>query len=57
MLGVRSQDCITFYDWNNFCVIRRIDLASNLKTVKWSEDGKKVVLAMEEAFYLLNYNE
>ena len=47
LLGVRSKDCITFYDWNNFCVVRRIDLASNLKSVKWSEDGTKVILAME----------
>ena len=57
LLGVRSKDCITFYDWINFCVVRRIDLASNLKTVKWSEDGSKVILAMEEAFYLLTFNE
>ena len=57
LLGVRSKECITFYDWNNFCVVRRIDLASSLKSVKWSEDGKRVVLAMEEAFYLLTFNE
>ena len=57
LLGVRSKDCITFYDWINFCVVRRIDLASSIKTVKWSEDGNKVILAMEEAFYLLTFNE
>ena len=57
LLGVRSKDCITFYDWNNFCVVRRIDLASSLKSVKWSDDGTKVILGMEDAFYLLEYNE
>lgn len=57
LLGVRSKECITFYDWNNFCVVRRIDLASSLKSVKWSDDGTKVILGMEDTFYLLKYNE
>lgn len=57
LLGVRSKDCITFYDWTHFCVIRRIDLNSNLKHVHWSEDGTKVVLSMDDAFYLLDYRE
>lgn len=57
LLGVRSKDCITFYDWTHFCVIRRIDLNSNLKHLHWSEDGSKVVLTMEDAFFLLDYNE
>lgn len=47
---------MTFYDWDDFNVVRRIDLGQNLKHVLWSEDGSKVVLALEENFYLLEFN-
>lgn len=36
--------------------MRRIDLASNLKGVFWSEDNSKVVLTLEDTFYLLEFN-
>ena len=56
LLGIKSKDFITFYDWEEFNVVRRIDLGSNLKNVFWSEDGNKVVLALEENFYLLQFH-
>ena len=56
LLGIRSKDFITFYDWDDFNVVRRIDLGQNLKQVLWSEDGNKVVLGLEENFFLLEFH-
>jgi coatomer subunit beta' len=56
LLGIRSKDFVTFYDWDDFNVVRRIDLGSNLKHVLWSEDGAKVVLGLEDNFYLLDFH-
>lgn len=56
LLAIRSKDFVTFYDWDDFNVVRRIDLGQNLKHVLWSEDGKRVVLALEENFYLLEFH-
>jgi coatomer subunit beta' len=57
LLGIRSKDFVTFYDWENFDVIRRIDLSQNLKHVIWSDDGTNIVLALEDTFYLLKYDQ
>ena len=56
LLAIRSKESITFYDWDSFGVVRRIDLASNLKHVFWSEDSSKVTMALEETLYLLDFN-
>ena len=56
LLALRSKDSISFYDWETYDVVRRIDLASNLKHVCWSEDNSKVTLTLEDTFYLLNFN-
>lgn len=53
---MRNKESVTFYDWDSFDVIRRIDLASNLKHVNWSEDNSKITLCLEDAFYLLEFN-
>ena len=50
-LGVKSEDSITFFDWETQAVIRRIEVAP--KGVYWSEDGTKVALSMEESTYIL----
>ena len=55
-MALRSKECVTFYDWETFDVVRRIDLPSNLKNVFWSEDGSKVTLTLEEQFYLLEFD-
>ena len=56
LLALRSKECVTFYDWDSFDVVRRIDLSSNLKSVFWSEDNSKVTLTLEETFYLLEFD-
>ena len=56
LLGIRSKEFITFYDWDTFSIVRRIDLSQNLKHVIWSDDGLMVVLALEDTFYLLRYD-
>ena len=53
LLGIKSKDFITFYDWELFTTIRRIDLNSVPKNVYWSENGQNLVLALEDTFYLL----
>lgn len=57
LLGIRSKDFVTFYDWETFSIVRRIDLSQNLKHILWSEDGQMVVLALEDTFYLLKYDQ
>ena len=56
LLALRSKENVTFYDWETYDVVRRIDLASNLKSVFWSEDNSKVTLTLEDTFYLLEFN-
>lgn len=56
LLALRSKESITFYDWETYDVVRRIDLASNLKGVFWSEDSSKVTLTLEDTFYLLEFD-
>jgi coatomer subunit beta' len=53
LLGIKSKDFITFYDWENFEVVRKIDVSPAPKNVYWNEQGTQVVLALEENFYLL----
>ena len=54
LLGVRSNDFIDFYDWNECKIIRRIDVCP--RRIFWSESGELVVLACEASFYILRYN-
>lgn len=56
MLAIKSKEFITFYDWEEFNVIRRIDVASNIKQVIWTENGNYMILALEDTFYLLQFN-
>jgi coatomer subunit beta' len=56
LLALRSKECVTFYDWDTFDVVRRIELSSNLKHVFWSEDSSKVTLTLESSFYLLEFD-
>mmetsp|Transcript_28883 Transcript_28883/g.52596 ORF Transcript_28883/g.52596 Transcript_28883/m.52596 type:complete len:898 (-) Transcript_28883:141-2834(-) len=54
LIGVRSGDFICFYDWNQYRLIRRIDVSPKL--VVWSDDGSQVVLACAESFYVLSHD-
>ena len=56
LLALRSKESVTFYDWESYDVVRRIDLSSNLKGVFWSEDNSKVCLTLEDTFYLLEFD-
>ena len=56
LLAIKSKDFITFYDWDEFNVVRRIDVSENIKNVVWSDDGKNVILALETTFYLLTFH-
>lgn len=56
LLAIRSKEFITFYDWEEFRVVRRIDVSSNVRHVVWSDDGNSLVIALEDCFYLLTYN-
>lgn len=57
LLAIKSKDFVTFYDWEEFNVVRRIDVPSNIKNIIWSEDGNHVVIALEDTMYLLDFNE
>jgi len=37
-------------------MVRRIDVSPSPKQVYWSESGSQVVLALEENYYLLNFD-
>jgi len=57
LLGIKSKDFVTFYDWDQFRVVRRVDVSPSPKNVYWSEPlGNNLVLALEDTFYLLQYN-
>jgi coatomer subunit beta' len=52
-LAIKGKDFVTFYDWEEFNVVRRIDVPSVVKHIIWSDDGTHVILALEDTFYLL----
>jgi len=56
LLAIKSKEFITFYDWENFNVVRRIDVNPAPKCVYWSENGESLVLALEDTFYMLQFN-
>eukprot|EP00009_Paramoeba_aestuarina_P002379 CAMPEP_0201507694 /NCGR_PEP_ID=MMETSP0161_2-20130828/1285_1 /ASSEMBLY_ACC=CAM_ASM_000251 /TAXON_ID=180227 /ORGANISM="Neoparamoeba aestuarina, Strain SoJaBio B1-5/56/2" /LENGTH=988 /DNA_ID=CAMNT_0047902129 /DNA_START=135 /DNA_END=3101 /DNA_ORIENTATION=- len=55
LLGLRSSSSITFYDWENGTFIRKIDVSP--RDVYWAESGDYVVLACDDAFYVLKYDK
>uniref|UniRef100_A0A7S3IM43 Coatomer subunit beta n=1 Tax=Strombidium inclinatum TaxID=197538 RepID=A0A7S3IM43_9SPIT len=56
MLAAKGDDFITFYDWETQVVVRRVDVSPSPKNVFWNEAGSQVVLALEDNFYLLNFD-
>jgi len=56
LLAIKSKEFVTFYDWEHFNVIRRIDVNPAPKNIYWSENGENLVLALEDTFYLLTFN-
>ena len=53
--GVKSEDSVAFFDWETQTFLRRIEASP--KAIYWSDDGSKVVLALEESAYLLKCNQ
>ncbi|XP_024113944.1 coatomer subunit beta' isoform X3 [Oryzias melastigma] len=53
LLGVRSNNGLAFYDWENVQLIRRIEIQP--KHVFWSESGELLCIATEESFFLLRF--
>ena len=55
MIGVKSADGgVLFYDWDSGVFVQRIDAAA--KEVYWSESGNMVLVACEDAAYVLSHN-
>lgn len=54
LLGVRSQEFIDFYEWEEMRIVRRIEICP--KKVFWSESGQVVALCGESSFYILRLN-
>jgi coatomer subunit beta' len=55
LLGVRSVSGLSFYDWENNELIRRIEIVP--KMIFWSENGDLCCIATEESFFVLRYNQ
>ena len=55
LLGVRSTDSVTFYDWETLRVVRRIDECP--RGVYWSEAGDLVAVCCEGSFYVLRLDQ
>lgn len=55
MIGVKSDDgAVLFYDWDSGVFVQKIDAAA--KEVYWSDSGNMVLLACEDAAYVLAHN-
>lgn len=54
LLGVKSVSGLTFYDWETLEIIRRIEIQP--RSVYWSNSGRLVCLATEDAYYILSYD-
>ncbi|KAL7681162.1 putative WD40/YVTN repeat-like-containing domain superfamily, coatomer alpha subunit [Plasmopara halstedii] len=54
-IGVKGNDAIAMFDWEELRLIRKIDVA--VKNAFWSENGTLVVLACDSSFYVLRYNK
>lgn len=56
MIGVKGGDgAVLFYDWDTGVFVQKIDAAA--KEVYWSDSGNMVLLACEDAAYVLSCNQ
>merc|ERR1719335_2076986 len=55
LLGVRGQDFICFYHWQEYRLIRRIDVTP--RAVYWNDQGTYVVLNCTDSFYVLTHDK
>lgn len=54
LLGIRSSSSLSFYDWEDCSIIRKIEITP--KAVYWSDSGEFVVIAADTSFFILQYN-
>ena len=54
LLCVRGPDYVVFYDWNEYRVIRRIDVVAT--DVFWSETGKFCSITASDNMYMLAFD-
>lgn len=54
-LGVKTAKDFYLYDWESGIMVRSFEVVPNV--VEWAEDGSQVVLADDDTFFLLNYDE
>lgn len=53
-LGIRSADCVVFFDWDDGEFLRKIDVVP--LNIYWNESGDMLVLACADSYYVLKYN-
>lgn len=54
VLTVKSEGFISFYDWETGSLVRRVDVEA--QDVIWSESGDLVLIASQEAAYVLRFD-
>jgi len=55
LLGISSKDFICFYDWDTCQMIRNIGVSP--RKVYWNDNCDSVLLATDNDFYILRYNQ
>lgn len=54
LLGVKTSSGLTFYDWENLELIRRIEVQP--RNIYWNESGSLVCLASDDSYFILSVN-
>lgn len=44
LLGVKSEGCISFYDWEQGKLVRRVDIDDDITDVVWSDNGQLLAI-------------
>jgi coatomer subunit beta' len=56
LLAVRGPEFVVFYDWNEYRVVRRIDVVAS--NVYWSESGKFVAIStLDNSVFVLSFDK
>lgn len=55
LLGVKSEDSISFYDWESGEIVRTVSV--DAENIYWSDDGELVLISSNESAYALSYNK
>ncbi|OQV13837.1 Coatomer subunit beta' [Hypsibius exemplaris] len=54
LLGVKSSNNLSFYDWESLQLIRRIEIQA--KGVHWAENGEQLAISTDENYFVLKYD-